>query len=137
MADFETAYNRTNGVEGGYVNDLTDPGGETYDGISRRWHPGWPGWKIIDLIKSIDKDWRHKISTDTRLKNLKRDFYLAEFWTPLRLDELNDQDTANEIYDYAVNTGLSNAIKAAQRVEGLTETGKIDDVLIDKLNRIA
>jgi lysozyme family protein len=34
--DFDTAFQRLIGHEGGYVNDPRDPGGETKYGISRR-----------------------------------------------------------------------------------------------------
>ena len=51
MADFEKAFINTMGYEGGYVYDPDDAGGETYKGISRRYHPSWPGWRIIDKVK--------------------------------------------------------------------------------------
>lgn len=38
-------------MEGGYVNDPNDRGGETYKGVARNANPGWPGWKIIDQLK--------------------------------------------------------------------------------------
>ena len=34
--DFNTAFERVVGTEGGYVNDPRDPGGETKFGISKR-----------------------------------------------------------------------------------------------------
>ena len=30
------------------TNDPRDPGGMTCWGISRRYYPGWPGWKLVD-----------------------------------------------------------------------------------------
>ena len=47
MAEFKKAYDKTMGHEGGYVHDPDDAGGETYKGISRRYHPGWEGWKVV------------------------------------------------------------------------------------------
>ena len=38
--DFDQAFERVIGHEGGYVNDPRDPGGETKYGISRRAYPG-------------------------------------------------------------------------------------------------
>lgn len=37
--------------EGYYSNNPHDLGKETYRGISRRYHPAWKGWKLIDKIK--------------------------------------------------------------------------------------
>ena len=30
------------------TNDPRDPGGQTCWGISRRYHPTWPGWRMVD-----------------------------------------------------------------------------------------
>lgn len=40
-------------AEGRYVNNPSDPGGETYCGISRVYHPAWPGWATIDAAKQL------------------------------------------------------------------------------------
>ena len=48
MALFEKALLKTSAHEGGYVNDPTDRGGETYRGISRKFYPDWPGWEVVD-----------------------------------------------------------------------------------------
>ena len=53
MADFKKALTETLRHEGGYVNDPKDPGGETYKGISRKNHPDWEGWNIIDEKKIL------------------------------------------------------------------------------------
>ena len=44
MADFEQAFSKTMGAEGGYkLTDIKgDKGGQTYAGISRRFHPDFP-----------------------------------------------------------------------------------------------
>ena len=39
MANFDEEFNRIIFVEGGYVNDKDDAGGETYLGISRKANP--------------------------------------------------------------------------------------------------
>lgn len=63
MANFDEAYKRTNGFEGGYVNDKSDLGGETYKGVARKIHKNWAGWAIVDSYKGksgfpgvLDKD---------------------------------------------------------------------------------
>jgi lysozyme family protein len=39
MSWFDTAFEIVVGIEGGYVNDVRDPGGETKFGISKRQYP--------------------------------------------------------------------------------------------------
>lgn len=57
-------------------NDPRDPGKQTAWGISRRYHPSWPGWKIIDAGKE-DR---------ATLEPLVKDFYanfLFRWWVLL------------------------------------------------------
>ena len=49
MANFNEEFKKVILVEGGYVNDPDDAGGETYLGISRRYNPNSKIWNIIDL----------------------------------------------------------------------------------------
>jgi lysozyme family protein len=51
MSDFNTAYNLTMGIEGGYANDPNDHGGQTWKGIAQKMHPQWAGWLIIEAAK--------------------------------------------------------------------------------------
>ena len=51
MADFDKALRKLLAIEGGYVNDPGDPGGETYKGVARRYNASWPGWSRIDAAK--------------------------------------------------------------------------------------
>ena len=61
MANFEDEFNRIIFVEGGYVNDPSDAGGETYLGISRKANPYWKGWEMVDTIKQQNSEFSIKI----------------------------------------------------------------------------
>ncbi len=138
MAEFEIAYHKTNGHEGGYVFDPDDRGGETYGGISRRWHPGWMGWRLIDQTKrNYPGSYKDEINSDPRLLKMKRAFYKVNYWNPLRLSEINNQEIANQIYDMSINSGISNGVKLAERVARLPETGRMSTNLINALNHVA
>ncbi len=77
MAEFLPAFNHTIGVEGGYINDPDDPGGETKFGISKRSYP--------DInIKLVTVD-------------LAREIYKQDFWDRLNLDAVNKQAIAAEV----------------------------------------
>lgn len=105
MADFNEAFDKTMGHEGGYVNDPDDAGGETYRGISRVYNPQWAGWKIIDETKpDIDFD---------RLDPYVRSFYKEKYWDVNLLDKL-PQKVANEMFDTGVNMGTHRAAKFFQ-----------------------
>lgn len=102
MADFNIAYQITNAIEGGYVNDPDDPGGETYKGISRVYNPYWKGWEIIDDLKRAtgfpETAYKHK-----HLNELKRQLYKTMYWDVNKLDDVHNQAIANEMYDTGVN----------------------------------
>jgi lysozyme family protein len=107
MAELSKALSRVLGFEQGYVNDPDDPGGETYDGISRRYHPEWPGWKLLDST-------RDKESLREKLQPLVDDFYRAEFWNHFQGDLIRVQAVADELMDAAVNTGINQGVEFLQ-----------------------
>ena len=127
MALFEPAFELTMKHEGGYIWDRQDHGGETYMGISRKSWPGWNGWPDIDRIKQItsavaDTSTLLKINAD--LQGRVRDFYKRNFWTPV-MDEINDQELVNWLFDKGVNMGIQRAYKLLQRALVVDEDGVI------------
>ncbi len=118
MADFEIAYGETELHEGGYVNDPDDRGGETHRGVSRRFHPDWPGWAMIDQIKrDHPDDFVRRINDDSRLVELSKQLYRQKFWGPILGDRIPDQHVANKVFDTGVNQGVATSVRYLQ--EGL------------------
>lgn len=115
MADFKLAYAIILRIEGGYVNDVRDRGGETYAGIARKHNPKWEGWSIIDSLKSRS-DFPACLDNNTRIKVLKEGFYKANYWDVLRLDDVVDANIAKKLFDISVNCGPGTAAKFLQRV---------------------
>lgn len=136
MSDFEVAYKRTNAFEGGYVNDPDDNGGETYHGIARKFHPTWQGWVIIDFQKKKPNFPKNLEQRKIELEKLKKEFYKQNFWDLVLGDKIKNQKVANDLYDTAVNMGVSTSIKLSERQFKLRETGKMSDLLLSKLNSV-
>ena len=92
---FEKAYAQTAKHEGGYAHDPADAGGETFRGISRKMHPGWPGWPAVDLAKAsarvagcgepkrLAEYVNRWFLCDVQMDALVEEFYRAEFWERL------------------------------------------------------
>jgi len=116
MIDFTTAIERILGHEGGYVNDPRDPGGETHWGISKRSYPHLN-------IKALTRD---------QAKWL----YERDFWRPVVLASVNDTALAFQMLDSAVNHGMSNAIRFAQRAAGVADDGAWGPVSKAALSRM-
>lgn len=100
---FDKAFEHVVGVEGGYVNDPHDPGGETIYGITRRDHPEvWTtGRPTLEEAKEI---------------------YRHSYWTPARCNEL-PWPLALFVFDAAVNHGVITAVKLLQKTLGTVQDG--------------
>jgi lysozyme family protein len=133
MADFSKAYDKTMGHEGGYTNDPTDAGGETYKGISRVYNPSWKGWNIIDAAKVSSADPFPKgLDKNISLQNSVKDFYKDRYWDVNRLDEFS-QEVAEELFDTGVNMGVGRAGKFVQQaLNYLNRNGSLfSDLAVD------
>lgn len=116
LAKFNEAYSLTEGFEGEYIFDADDPGGETYKGIARKFHPNWEGWKIIDVHKNQEKDnFRKALGSNVELQKLVDIFYKETFWDRMSLSNAESQAVANYLFDIAVNCGISKSSKYIQR----------------------
>lgn len=129
MANFDKEFDKLILVEGGYSCDPDDAGGETYLGISRKANPQWRGWVYIDEVKKANKNASNSKltsmlkSNDNITKSAKR-LYKNMYWDIIDLDDIPSQKIAHQLFDTAVNCGVSRAIRIAQQVVGMTITGK-------------
>ena len=131
MADFITAYEKTMGHEGGYVNDPDDAGGETYKGISRVYNPSWSGWAIIDIAKG-EPNFPDSLESNMELQESVGLFYKDKYWDVNRLDEDTfAQSVGEEMFDTGVNMGVSRAGKFLQKsLNYLNRNGDLYDELV-------
>jgi len=105
MADYRKAVAFVLENEGGYCNNASDPGGETYRGIARNFNPAWEGWKLVDSHKPFPENCTLRqisaiLHTDANLEDLVDQFYVAVYW---RYESLEDQRVATKLMDLAVN----------------------------------
>lgn len=130
-ADFYRAFNLTGGHEGGHVIHPDDRGGETYFGIARNRHPGWDGWRYVDA--EMERSGILSASFNRSMMPVVWEFYEERFWTPIRGDEIPDDDIAVQLYDIAVNQGTSSAGCYLQRaLNALNRAGRdFDDLVVD------
>lgn len=101
MIDFDTAFERLLGHEGKYVNDPEDPGGETNWGISKRSYP------YVD-IKNLTHEGAKEI-------------YRRDFWTVLG-EEVHPA-LKFQVFDFAVNSGISTALRKLQLAVRVADDG--------------
>lgn len=90
--------------EGGVSDDQKDPGGRTDHGISSVFHPG-----VAERIKSPED---------------LAEWYRSEFWAPCKCDLL-PSPVAAAVFDFAVNSGPGDAVRAVQAAVGTVQDGAI------------
>ena len=105
----------TLGYEGGYSDDVHDPGGATNRGIT-----------IATL-----SEWLKRPATKAEVRDLSEDtaraIYRAKYWDAVKGDELPPGvDLA--VFDYAVNSGVSRAVRCLQRCVGVSPDGVLGPV---------
>ncbi len=98
MANFERAFKEVLGVEGGYVNDLSDSGGETNWGVTKRTAERY-GYVGSMRSMSIED---------------ARSIYRRGFWDKLWLHTCEDDAIACELFEQGVNMGLGRPGKFLQ-----------------------
>lgn len=119
---FQTAFRFTMGVEGGYVNDPRDPGGETYKGVSRKSNPGWGGWPIVDAAKN-NAGFPSGLDRIDALQQQVMSFYESNYWQAASCDRMPPK-IGVAVFDAAVNHGPKTAIKLLQRALKVADDGE-------------
>jgi len=133
-SNFINAYLKTNGHEGGYVNNPADNGGETYRGIARKFWPKWKGWAFVDILKEKYSGAKldARLASNAGVQAMVEEFYLDNFWMKSQLYEF-DQNIADEIYDTSVNQGRKTAIIYFQKALNILNRNQRDyqDIEVD------
>jgi len=122
--------------EGKWGNNPNDSGGETYKGIARNCWPKWIGWLIIDRYKQL-ANFPQNLESNKELQQLVVDFYYQNFWTKIGGNKIIDDHISFEIFDTAVNMGITAAIKLTQEALNITPTGLLNNDLINRLNQLS
>lgn len=116
---FDVAINRLLTNEGGYVNNPKDPGGETNWGIT------------IGFARA--NGYAGDMHAMTREQAIA--LYRAGFWNLIDGDELPDL-LGFQVLDFAVNSGISTAIRKLQSAAGVADDGRFGPVSIAALKAI-
>ena len=109
--------------EGGYVNHPNDPGGPTNMGITQRTLAEWRGTSVSENeVRNLDREEALEI-------------YKANYWDPIQGSKLpNGLNYA--VLDYAINSGVSRAVKDLQRTLGFDDPDVDGIVGVQTLNAI-
>jgi lysozyme family protein len=115
--NFDQAFDMLIGHEGGYSNNPADPGGETMWGVTRR----------VALQEGYVGEMR-QFPRETA-----KAIYLKRYWTPIKAEQL-PESLRYTVFDAAVNSGVSQAIKWLQRAVGVGEDGYLGPMTLAAAN---
>jgi len=142
MARFQKSMDELKVLEYRYPSDVLHHNkgerGYTYFGIYQTAHPKWNGWR--EVYRTIIK---HRYTLKSASRELFKDntltkkvyaFYETEYWDELKLDFIDSQKIADEIFVFAVITNPKKSIKKAQKIVGVKVDGWIGAKTIKALN---
>lgn len=103
-------------LEGGLSNDPQDPGGLTYEGISKKSNP--------ELFKN-------GLPTDAQVRAV----YLAKYVQGPGFDKITDKQLQAQLIDFGVNSGTYIAITYLQKVLGVAQDGILGPTTLAALSK--
>lgn len=111
--------------EGGLVDHPSDPGGRTNRGVTQRVYDGFRRSRGL-AIRPVD-----------HLTDEEHDaIYLAQYWRPIMGDDLPAGIDAS-VFDMAVHSGVSRAVKTLQQVLGVAADGIMGQITLAAVLRAA
>lgn len=126
MASFSSVIPKTLRWEGGYTKDT---GGRTMRGVTE---------KVWNKFK---QDTGKYAGIDVKLitEDMAKEVYRRNYWDKIHGDSIRSQSAAAALFDFAVNSGVGQAVKTAQRVlnkmgHNLTVDGGIGPKTINAIN---
>lgn len=123
--DFPEAFEKLIGHEGGYTDNPKDPG---------NWTGGKPGAGILKGTKfGIAANTYPSLNIKSLTVDQARTIYLHYYWNRLQLNSL-PPFVRFDLFDAAVNSGVSRAAKFLQQAAGVKADGVIGIVTIKAAN---
>lgn len=121
MTSFDQAFDRLIGHEGGFSDDPKDPG-------------NWTGGRVnVGTLKGTKFGIAANTYGDLDIKNLTLEsakaIYYRDWWLKAGADQI-DGAIVYQLWDFAVNVGMSTAKRALQRAARVADDGQIGPATI-------
>lgn len=113
--NFDSAFHKLLGHEGGFSDHKDDPGGATCWGVTEQ----------VARASGYTGDMR-QLPVE-----VAKDIYRKKYWDAVRADELPEA-VRYQVFDAAVNSGVGQSIRWLQRALGVADDGSLGPVSIGK-----
>ena len=134
MSDFNDAIPTILRHEGGFENDVNDPGGATNFGVSLRW---LKAKGLLEELEEQDKTQDEVLVVRSLTKEQASGFYKAYWWDFYKYQNLFAQPVAAKVFDTAVNIGASRAHKFLQGIVGVVQDGVLGPKSFSEANAMS
>lgn len=129
VADGDALFDRCLAVvldkEGGFSDHPADRGGPTNMGVTWKTLAEWKGMDAADLSPEDREALVAELRALTRRE--AAEIYRSRYWLPMRCGDLPGP-VALMLFDFGVNAGPRTAVKALQRVVGVTDDGSLGPI---------
>lgn len=117
--NFDTAFEKLLGHEGGFSDHAADPGGKTRYGIT----------------EAVAREVGYRGDMRELPLDLAKRIYMERYWRPVRADEL-PAGVRYAVFDAAVNSGPGQAVKWLQRAAGVADDGVLGPKTMAAVNSL-
>lgn len=111
--------------------------GLTFYGIYEKWNKDWNGWSIVKNQLKLTPDIKIAskiLAKNVILKSLVFERIKTNYWDKAKLDNINSQKIADEIFLFGFNVDMKVAIKKTQKLINVPQDGIIGSQTIKALN---
>lgn len=111
--------------------------GLTFYGIYEKWNKDWNGWSIVKNQLKLTPDLKVAskiLAKNVILKSLVFERIKTNYWDKAKLDNINSQKIADEIFLFGFNVDMKVAIKKTQKLINVPQDGIIGSQTIKALN---
>ncbi len=142
MATFKKAYAKMitaeySGKESLFIHHLSDEQGYTAGGIYQKANPKALNWELIDLVVKFEGNIKAAsvvlFKSDALQKQIFT-YFKRHYWDTARLDEIQSQHIAEEIYIASVLYSPKKAIKMAQKLAKVLDDGVLGQYSLKGIN---
>lgn len=114
--NFDAAFERLIGHEGGFSDDPKDPG---------NWTGGRPGLgKLLGTKYGIAANTYPNLDIKALTLDQAKAIYRRDWWDKIHADQLPGA-VAFQLWDFAVNAGITRAVISLQRAVGVADDGRL------------
>ena len=125
MIGFDEVFARLIGHEGGFSDDPKDPG---------NWTGGRPGvGKLLGTKYGIAANTYPDLDIKALTLEQAKAIYRRDWWDKIHADQLPGA-VAFQLWDFAVNAGISRAVISLQRAVGVADDGKLGPLTLAAVN---